>query len=115
MNKKHHVVMDGLKMPMKKVWDIYSKLYTLAGGVPTITDAVADRKNQFSLHPHGYALDLRIRHIDIGKALLLRELLKEFLGGDYDVIMYSTHIHVEYQRFLDDGEDWNFSVFESVD
>ena len=80
-----------------------------------MTDGVSPRKDVASLHPKGYAIDVRIRDVGVDKASIIAKILQEVLGADYDVILYSTHIHIEYQRHLDDGEDWVIINIENVD
>jgi hypothetical protein len=48
-----------------------------------------------SLHYKGLAVDLRIFiDIDVPQTVLT---LKQRLGGDYDVVQESDHIHIEFQ------------------
>ncbi len=49
-----------------------------------------------SLHYFGRALDLRIRHLSDGLAKTIRDEIKNALGIDFDVVLESDHIHVEY-------------------
>ena len=43
------------------------------------------------------------------------DLLKYNLGREYDVILYDSHIHVEYQKFLDDQNEGSIFATEFID
>lgn len=49
-----------------------------------------------SLHYRGRALDLRTHDIAPAKRLELRDALSRGLGPGWDVVLESTHLHVEY-------------------
>lgn len=60
----------------------------------TVTSAVRDPGPLHSLHPHGLAVDLR-RWTDTDPEQLVYALAM-FLGDDYQVLLESDHIHVEF-------------------
>ena len=59
-----------------------------------------------SKHPEGFAFDIRIKHLDgndkdisaedMRIARMIAAELREALGPQYDVVVESNHIHVEY-------------------
>ena len=49
-----------------------------------------------SLHPEGKALDFRTRTIPESYRHGVRACTDAALGGDYDVVLESDHMHVEY-------------------
>lgn len=49
-----------------------------------------------SLHYHGRALDFRTRHVPEHERQGIADLISLALGAEYDVILESTHIHVEW-------------------
>lgn len=49
-----------------------------------------------SLHYEGAAIDLRIWYMLPGKQREYADVLAEVLGDDFDVVLESNHIHVEY-------------------
>lgn len=59
-----------------------------------VTSAVRDPGPVQSLHPHGLAVDLR-RWTNEDPEQLVKALAM-YLGGDYQVLLESDHIHVEY-------------------
>jgi hypothetical protein len=101
--------MHGLKTSMIKPISFLDKFFLMLGVDFVITSAIRPLKgNEKSLHPHGHAIDVRTRdltHLQIGALLVL---LTKYLGNDYDVLEYETHIHIEYQRQIDDNKPANF-------
>ncbi len=49
-----------------------------------------------SLHYDGQAVDLRIRHMINDDAAKAVEQIAEALGDEYDVVLESNHIHLEF-------------------
>jgi len=49
-----------------------------------------------SLHPTGYAADLRTRNMSTAQQERLRDDLQDELGQDYDRVIESDHLHIEY-------------------
>jgi hypothetical protein len=67
-------------------------------GVPFVVTSGRDGQHMSgSLHYSGNAMDLRRHDLDAkgvtGQAV---NMLRSQLGGDYDVVLESDHIHVEY-------------------
>ena len=62
-----------------------------------VTSVIDGRHSHGSLHYVGAAVDLRTRDID-GQTIndIVADLM-ERLNNDYDVILESNHIHIEYQ------------------
>ena len=50
-----------------------------------------------SLHYAGAALDYRCRHIPTGQLPELIEDIRKALGGEFDVVPETDHLHVELQ------------------
>lgn len=67
-------------------------------GVPYIVTSGTDGKhNPGSLHPFGDAMDLRRWDLDaIGKTATAVSQLRGALGPNFDVVLESNHIHVEF-------------------
>jgi len=62
-----------------------------------VTCGPEGRHRRASLHYSGQAVDLRSRSMEEDQALAFVRSLRMRLGGDYDVVVEETHIHVEYQ------------------
>jgi len=106
---KRDVKMHGLKTSMIKPISFLDKIFLMIGVDFVITDAIRPLKgNEKSLHPHGHAIDVRTRDLSHLQKAALLVLLTKYLGNDYDVLEYETHIHIEYQRQIDDNKPANF-------
>ena len=57
-----------------------------------ITSARDGKHNEDSFHYKGQAIDLRTKHV----LEALTKQIKEYLGTDYDVVLESDHIHIEW-------------------
>lgn len=103
IKKKKGVVIKGLKQPMRLAIDIAHALVQIAGVDLVITDAVRPAKpGKKSLHPEGLAIDFRTRDLPAGTDKIVYKALRQLLPTDYQILYYKTHIHIEYQRYLDD-------------
>lgn len=49
-----------------------------------------------SEHYVGNAIDFRIRHVPITAQITVVQYIKDALGDDFDVILESDHLHIEY-------------------
>jgi RHS repeat-associated protein len=61
-----------------------------------VTYAANGRHTPRSLHPSGNAIDLRTRDLTQEQIQQAAKDLQTVLGDDYDVVIESDHIHVEY-------------------
>ncbi len=61
-----------------------------------ITSVTDGRHSRGSAHYAGNAFDFRTRHLGPGLPARVGAELTRALGGDYDVVLEATHIHVEY-------------------
>ena len=62
-----------------------------------ITSALDGKHSEKSLHYKGLAIDLRTKHIPSAGTLdAIVEAIRRSLGLQYDVVLESDHIHVEY-------------------
>ena len=100
---KHGVDLRGLSPQMAIAYTIACRCYGQYDCV--ITSANDSKHGPNSLHYKGQALDLRTRHLN-GQGLQAVYLkLKESLGEQFDVVLESDHIHVEW-----DPKDKSISV-----
>ncbi len=73
------------------------RVFEKAGFECTITSCVDGQHMAGSLHAKGAAIDLRTRHVP--HAIELRQIvdrIKECLGAEYDVVVETDHLHIEY-------------------
>ena len=71
------------------VWDDYEEELW-------VTSLTEGKHGVGSLHPMGMAADLRTRYFTDQQKLLVASELRNRLGEDYDIVVETTHIHIEY-------------------
>ena len=92
----------GLQPCMQPVLKHADAIWTGAGQELIITSGRDGIHSAGSLHYYGLAVDLRTRYFDEGTKAEVARALKDLLGPmGYDVIVHSTHIHVEAQQAFD--------------
>ena len=81
-----------------KMWEAayeIEPIYRSLGADLVITAGLDGKHKTGSLHYVGCAFDIRTRNIsDASNAYIM---IKEKLSDAYDVVLHSTHIHIEYQ------------------
>lgn len=96
---KDGVTLSGLDLSMRPVLIAAEKIWKEFGrpeGV-TITSALDGVHSAGSLHYYGLALDLRTHYFDPNvQHDVHHALCKELDLRIFDVVLHSTHIHVEY-------------------
>jgi hypothetical protein len=92
----------GLEKVMQRVLKEADEIWSDYGEELVITSARDGIHSAGSLHYYGLAVDLRTRYFSEQDKQRVFEELKDVLGWEYDVILHSTHIHVEHQKSLDD-------------
>ena len=101
MRVKPGVHLYGLQLPMRKVLTHADKLWTKYGKELVITSTVDGVHSPGSLHPYGYAIDLRTHYFPPSSHTTIAAELQAELGSDYRVIVHETHIHVEYRKVIE--------------
>ncbi len=71
-------------------------VYDKAGQELVITSGTDGSHSRSSRHYQGDALDLRTWYFDPEKRLWVRDAIAERVGPDFDVVLESNHIHMEY-------------------
>ena len=66
----------------------------------TVTSVCDGAHSHTSLHYIGHAADIRTRDIDTEMQRDFTDTLIEKLGAEFDVVLESDHIHIEYQPKL---------------
>jgi hypothetical protein len=93
----------GLQVEMQPVLKFAEKIWNDHGHELVITSGRDGIHSAGSLHYYGYAVDIRASsgwNYDPFEIEQMVEALKGALGPDYDVIIESSHVHVEYQKIL---------------
>lgn len=66
-------------------------------GISLVVTSVSDSKHGAgSLHYSGQAADLRTRTVPVKQRQALRDAIARMLGAEFDVVLESDHIHIEY-------------------
>ena len=91
---KNGVDLRGLTPQMAIAYTIATKCYGQYDCV--ITSANDSKHGPNSLHYSGRALDLRTRHLNEQGLQAVFHKLKEALGEQFDVVLESDHIHLEW-------------------
>ncbi len=61
-----------------------------------VTSVLEGNHHAGSLHYKGLAADVRTRHLPEGMKRVLHDELQTALGTDWDVVLESDHLHLEY-------------------
>ena len=93
MNYKNGVKVNGIKPEMVLAIMVVNNIIPGA----TITSVVDGKHSRTSLHYVGYAIDVRTRDIEPSVQTEYVRQIKVALTDEYDVILESDHIHIEFQ------------------
>lgn len=96
MRIKDGVVMAGLDIRMRPALMFADAIWQEYGQELVVTSALDGVHSSSSLHYYGLALDFRTHYFSPEEALAVSADLRKVLGDDFDVVLHSTHIHVEY-------------------
>lgn len=96
MQLKQGVRLNGIKPELLVALLAANGIYTEAGYQMIVTSVTEGKHSRASKHYTGCAFDLRISHLSEGVASNVVNRLTFALGSDFDVILESDHIHVEY-------------------
>ena len=91
---KAGVDLTGLSREIQSALAAADEAWRSIGRTLTVTSGVDSHTT--GLHPVGRALDLRTRDLAPGEAAAMVAELRRRLGRDYDVILESDHIHMEF-------------------
>ena len=99
MKLKNGVNPFGIKPELLLALNIADRVWLDHGQELVVTSLNDSRHSRTSLHYAGCAADLRTRYFSENEKVIVADELRQALGGnkDFDVIVESTHIHIEYQ------------------
>ena len=83
-------------LAMQIVGSIYTKVTKGDDMVVTSAGEIGDFRKKGSKHLSGMAFDIRTRGLSDETIHLIARLARAALGDDYDVVVESNHIHVEF-------------------
>lgn len=93
---KHSVDLRGLQPQMALAYVIAAAYYAKHDYICTITSASDSKHGPNSLHYKGKALDLRTRNVPEELRQGLRDEIANALGPQFDVVLESDHMHMEF-------------------
>ena len=108
MKLKDGVVLLGLQLQMRVVLMTAESIWKAHGQELVITSTAEGVHSSGSLHPYGYAVDLRTRDFNDVEARTVSASLRNALPAGYDVVLYPHryddfgertavgHIHAEW-------------------
>ncbi len=76
---------------------VAERAYNQAGHELVVTSCVDGKHGRGSLHYSGAAVDLRTRDVPSDAMQEIVAEIREALGADFDVILETDHLHIEYQ------------------
>ncbi len=95
---KPGVSLKGLKTEMHVGLGIVNSVYQEMGYHTIVTSCNDGKHSRGSLHYVGLAIDFRTRHMkDQAEKDKLTDQAAEALGQEFDAVLESDHLHVEYQ------------------
>jgi hypothetical protein len=96
LHVKEDVKLYGLQPEALWAIDRVEEVFNHNGRHCTITSARGDSHSSHSHHYKGLAVDFRTRHLsETEKQKITRDVI-HVLGTDYDVVLESNHLHIEY-------------------
>ena len=94
MNIKPGVHLQGIRPEIVVALTIADRVYADHESPLVITSGVEGKHMRNSLHYVGAAVDIRLPE---SEAKYMAGVLSYALGEQYDVVLESTHIHIEFQ------------------
>ena len=95
MKIKKGANIQGLDIRMRPALIAADRIWAKYGQELVITSGLDGEHSSGSLHYYGLAVDMRIYYFTATQLLDVTHELKEAIGNEFDVIVESTHIHVE--------------------
>ncbi len=102
MKIKSGVIIQGLHASMRSALMKADKIMVQHGASLVVTSALDGTHSPGSLHPYGFAIDIRSKHLEQdNKADVLRQLQEQL--PDFDVILEcagkdNEHFHIENEK-----------------
>ena len=96
MRLKDGVSLNGIKPDIIAVLSTAAIIWQRHGQELVVTAGTDGKHSEGSLHYVGLALDFRTRYFGLDQSFEVAADLRKALGMDYDVVLHSSHWHVEY-------------------
>ena len=97
MRYKDGVKVQGMQPEAIAAQHVVAAVYAKYGQMLVVTSVMDGKHKRKSAHDNGYAFDCRTRFFrTIGIVRAVADDIRERLTDEYDVIVETTHIHVEF-------------------
>ena len=93
---KETVRLQGLKPEAVPILIVANEVYSSMGYDCIVTSVTDSQHTAKSLHPFGYSVDLRTKHVPCEKHAAIAKEIATRLGPQYDCVLESDHIHCEF-------------------
>ena len=97
MKIKDGVTMMGVKTELLIGLMVCDSVYSKYGEELVVTALTDGKHSATSLHYNGCAADLRTRYFEPSEVEFVAADIRERLTVDFDVVVESDHIHLEFQ------------------
>jgi hypothetical protein len=96
MKFKRGVDLNGIKSECIHAMCEVDNCYKDFGEELVITSVMDGQHGKNSLHYQGYAFDCRTRYFTLEEQEHVARLLRIYLGDNFDVVLESDHMHIEF-------------------
>ena len=94
---KKGVKVFGIRPELAAALTVIASCYSDYNNTECVVTSITDGQHgSHSHHYKGYACDLRIKNVPEGMHQRLRDHIANSLGDEFQVILESNHIHVEF-------------------
>lgn len=97
MKLKSSVKLNGIRPEVMVAMMVANDIFKEQSSELIITSVTDGKHMSGSLHYVGQAFDCRIRHLGSLELRAIVAALKRDLTAEFDVVLESTHIHIEFQ------------------
>jgi hypothetical protein len=98
MRVKHGVDIFGIQPELVLGMLIVDAAFGAYGRDAVLTSVCDGKHSQRSLHYKGMAFDVRTRDVPEDDQDSIVDLIRANLPKDWDIVLETTHLHVEYDR-----------------
>jgi len=113
MKIKKGASLAGMDIRIRPALVTADRLWSAYGHELVITCGLDSAHSAGSLHYYGLAIDCRTNYFEPSVTKRLVQLLKYQLPKEFDVILHSTHIHIECDIFKNTEVSWK-SLFSKA-
>lgn len=97
MKLKKRVKVNGMSTQILLAIMVANDAYNLKHKELVITSVVDSEHSKGSLHYVGHAVDIRTKNLSEKEAIFIAKQIRANLSNEYDVVLESNHIHIEWQ------------------